>query len=139
MQIKLWLRRNDFHIISECNKLREKEYKTRQEWVRKVKFAVPADYNVKIKENETRDRCLDLARELKKLWNIKVMVIPTGALGAISKDLVKRLEEWEIGEQAETIKTEALSRILRRVLETFCNSDSNQKPPANLMLKTRQE
>ena len=29
-------------------------------------FAVPADRRVKIKESEKRDKCLDLARELKK-------------------------------------------------------------------------
>ena len=46
-------------------------------------FADPANHkiihkeNVKIKENEKGgDRYLDLAKELKKLWNIKMMVMP---------------------------------------------------------------
>ena len=50
-------------------------------------FAVSADYGVKIKENEKRDKYLDLARELKKLWNMKMMVIPIkiGALETVPK------------------------------------------------------
>ena len=39
-------------------------------------FAIPANHRVKRKESEKRDKYLDLARELKKLWNIKVTVIP---------------------------------------------------------------
>ena len=39
-------------------------------------FAVPVDHRVKLKVSEKRDKYLDLARELKKLWNMKVTVIP---------------------------------------------------------------
>ena len=54
-----------------------------------VDFAVPADHRVKLKESEKRDNYLDLARELKKLWNMKVTVMPTvtGALGTETKKL----------------------------------------------------
>ena len=38
-------------------------------------FAVPADLRVKLKEIEKKDKYLDLAREQKKLWNMKVMMI----------------------------------------------------------------
>ena len=38
-------------------------------------LAVPADHRVKIKESEKIDKYLDLARELKKLWNMRVMMI----------------------------------------------------------------
>ena len=138
------------HIISECCKLTQKEYKTRHEWVGKlipwelckkfefdymnkcsmhnlesvlenemhkllwnfeiqmdhlisakwydliiinkkrkrtgqtVNFAVLTDHKLKLKENEKRDKYLDLARELKKLWNMKVI----GALSTIMKGLV---------------------------------------------------
>ena len=34
-----------------------------------VYFAIPADHRKKLKECEKRDKYLDLARELKKLWN----------------------------------------------------------------------
>ena len=61
-----------------------------------IDLAIPADHRVKVKENEKRDKYVDLARELKKtLRNMKVMVIPTviGTLGTIPKSLVRRLEE----------------------------------------------
>ena len=40
-----------------------------------VDFAVLADHRVKLKESEKKDKYLDLAKELKKLWNMKVTVI----------------------------------------------------------------
>ena len=36
-----------------------------------VDFAVPADHRIKLKECEKKDKYLDHARELKKLWNMK--------------------------------------------------------------------
>ena len=54
-------------------------------------FAAPADHRVKLKESEKRDKSLDLARELKKLWNMKVTVIPIviGPLSTVTKGLVQ--------------------------------------------------
>ena len=176
------------HIISECSKLAQREYKTRHDWVGKVihwemckkfkfdhtnkwymhnpapvlenakhkllwdfniqtdhliparrpdlinnkkkkrtckivDFAVPADHRIKLKECETKDKYLDLARELKKLWNMQVTIIPIviGAFGTVTKGLLKGLEDLEVGGRVETIQTTALlrtARILRRVLET---------------------
>ena len=88
-----------------------------------VDFAVPADHRVKLKENEKIDKYLDLARELKKLWNMRMKGIPivVGALGTVPINLEKRLEDLEIRGRIETIQTTALqqsARILRRVLET---------------------
>ena len=70
------------------------------------------------------NKYLELAREIKKLWNIKVMImqIVTGELGTVTKGLLKGLEDLEIGGRVETIQTTALlrtARILRRVLETW--------------------
>ena len=50
-------------------------------------FAVPADYRVKLKESEKKDKYLDLAWESKKLWNRKVTIIPViiGVLGTVTK------------------------------------------------------
>ena len=75
-----------------------------------VDFAVPVDIRVKIKESEKGDNDLDLARELKQIWNLRVNVIGIviGALGTISKPLVKRLEDLEFRGQGKTIKTSAL-------------------------------
>ena len=63
-----------------------------------VDFAVPVDHRVKLKEYEKRDKYLDLARELKKLWNMKVTIIPIviGAFGIVNKGLLQRLEDLEI-------------------------------------------
>ena len=71
-------------------------------------------------KREKRNKYVDLTRELKNLWNMKVIVIPIviGALGTIPKGL----EEWEIRGQVEKIQTTALlrsARILRRVLQTW--------------------
>ena len=61
-------------------------------------FAVPANHKVKLKESEKKDKYLDLARELKKLWNMKVMVIPMviGTLGTVIKGLVQGFGVLEI-------------------------------------------
>ena len=60
-----------------------------------VDFAVPADHRIKLKECAKKDKYVDLARELKKLWNMKVTIVPIviGALGTITKGLLKGLED----------------------------------------------
>ena len=89
-----------------------------------VDFAVPANHRIKVKECEKRNMFLDLARELKKLWNMKVTIISIviSAFGTVTKGLLKGLEDLEVGDRVETIQTTALlktARILRRVLETW--------------------
>ena len=91
-------------------------------WI--MDFALPADHRVKLKENVKKDRYLNLAWELRKLWNMKVMVMPIviGALSTVTEGLVKGLEDLKIRGWVETIQTTALlrlARILRRVLETW--------------------
>ena len=78
-------------------------------------FAIPAEHGVKMKESEKIDKYLDLARELKKLWNMTVTVVPimVGALGTVPKGLEKRLEELEIRRRIEPIQTTALLRSAR--------------------------
>ena len=82
---------------------------------------------------------LDLARELTKLWNMEVMVIPVviGVLSTVPKGLVQG--DLEIRGRAETIQTTVLLRsawILRNVLETCCHSDSNEKSSTKGVKKT---
>ena len=89
-----------------------------------VDFAVPADHRIKLKEYEKNDRYLDFVRELKKLWNMQVTIIPIviGAFEAVTKGLLKGVRELEVGGRVETIQTTALlrtARILRRVLDTW--------------------
>ena len=77
-----------------------------------VKFAVPADHRVILKESEKKDKYLDLAKKLKKLWNMKVTVIPIviGALGTLTKGFVQGLEDLEIIGRVETIQTTAIGQ-----------------------------
>ena len=89
-----------------------------------VDFAVPADHRIKLKESGKKDKYLDLARELKKVWTMKVTIIPIviGTFGTVTKGLWKGLKDLEVGGRAETIQTTALlrtARILRRLLETW--------------------
>ena len=83
-----------------------------------VDIALPADHRIKLKECEKKDKYLDLARKLKKLWNMKVTIVPIviGAFGTVTKGLLKGQEDLE------TIQTTALlrtARILKSVLETW--------------------
>ena len=75
-----------------------------------VNFAISADNGVKLKENEKKDKYLDLARELKKLWEMKVTFVPiiNGALGTVTEGLIKGLEDLEIRGRVEIIQTTAL-------------------------------
>ena len=70
-----------------------------------VDFAVPADHRIKLKECEKKkDKYLDL-EELKKLWYMKVTIVPLviGAFGTITKWLLKVLGVLEVGGRVETI------------------------------------
>ena len=59
------VRRPDLMIINKKKKI-----------CKIVDFAVPADHRINLKESEKKDKYLDLARELKKLWNMKVTIVP---------------------------------------------------------------
>ena len=74
--------------------------------------------------SEKKDKYLNLAKELKKQWNMKVTIIPIviSALFTVTKGLVQRLEDLEIRGRVEIIQTTALlrsARILRGVLESL--------------------
>ena len=64
-----------------------------------MNFAVPAEHRIKLTESEKKDMYLDIARELKILWNMKVTIIPIkiGAFGTVTKRLLKGLEDLEVG------------------------------------------
>ena len=69
-----------------------------------VDFAVPADHRIKLKEREKKDKYLDLATELKQLWNMKVKII-SSVIGAFG--LLKGLEDLEVCGRVETIQITA--------------------------------
>ena len=73
-----------------------------------------------------------------------MVLIITGALGTITKGLVKGPEDLEMKGQVETIQTTALvrsDRILRRVrktLEDLLSFKLHEKPSANAGVKKKQ-
>ena len=71
---------------------------------------VPADHRVKLKENEKKDKYVDIGWELKKLWNMKVTFIRIviGTFGTVSKGLTNWLEDLEIRGRVATMQTTAL-------------------------------
>ena len=109
------------------------QQKNKKKTCKIVNFIVPADHRIKPKECEKRDKYLDLARELKKLWNMQVTIIPIIPIDIrwqlyqlqlvrLTKALLKGLEDLEVGGRVETIQTTALlrtTRILRRFLEIW--------------------
>ena len=52
-----------------------------------VDLAVHADHRIKLKECEKKVKYINLARELKKLWNMQVTIIPIviGVFGTVTK------------------------------------------------------
>ena len=80
-------------------------------------FAVLANHRMKLKENEKKDKYFGSARELKKLWNMKVTIIPViiGALDTVTRGLIQGLKDLEITGRVETIQTTALLRSARIV------------------------
>ena len=108
-------RRPDLIIISK---------KKKKENLQNSRLCCPGRPQDKTERMWMKDKYLDLARELKKLWNMQVTIIPIiiGAFGTVTKRLLKGLEDLEFGGRVETIQTTALlrtARILRRVLETW--------------------
>ena len=60
-----------------------------------VDFAVTADHWIKLKECEKKNKNFDFVRELKKLWKMKVTIIPIGigAFRTVTKGLLKGLKD----------------------------------------------
>ena len=111
------------HLISARRPDLIKKRKKKKRTCKIVDFAVPADHRIKLKESEKKDKYLNLARELKKLWNMLVTIKPIiiGAFETVTKGLLKGLKDLEVGGRMETIQITSLlrtTRIPRRVLET---------------------
>ena len=64
-----------------------------------VDFAVTVDSSLKIKESLKRDKYLEINRELRNLWNMRLKMIPIviDALGTVNKCSLRELDELEIG------------------------------------------
>ena len=87
-----------------------------------IDFAVPGDSRIEEKEKEKIEKYQDLRRELQKIWNVKVKIIPlvVCSLGAIPKQFGNRLKEIgitaEIGQVQKTVLL-GTARILKKVLQ----------------------
>ena len=87
-----------------------------------IDFTVPGDSRIEEKEKENIEKYQDLRRELQKIYNVRVKIIPlvVGSLGAIPKQFGNRLKEIgitaEIG-QVQKIILLGTARILRKVLK----------------------
>ena len=87
-----------------------------------IDFAVPEDSRIEEKEKDKAEKYQGLGRELQKIWNVEVKIIPlvVGSLGAIPKQFGNRLKQTGItAGRAQVQKTVLLemARILRKVLE----------------------
>ena len=87
-----------------------------------IDFAVPGDSRIDEKEKDKIEKYQDVGRKLRKIWNVKVKIIPlvVGSLGAIPKQFGNRLKQIGItGGTAQVQKIVLLgtARILRKVLE----------------------
>ena len=83
-----------------------------------VDFAVPADHRIKLKESEKKDKYLNLARELKKLWKMKVAIIPIGigVFYIVTKGILKGLENGHNTEKSPGNLRRLLTIILPIIL-----------------------
>ena len=92
---------------------------------------------MKMKESKKINKYLDIARELKKLWLIKVSVIPiiVYALEAVCKGLKKKRINWKSKIKSGLWDRLRSARILRRILEICCYSDSSERVPVKIGVK----
>ena len=81
-------------------------------------FALPPDHLMKITESEMREKYSDLARELRKLCNMKGTLLLT-VIGTVPKGFEREMEQLEIGWRIQTTALLRSARILRIVLGTW--------------------
>ena len=86
-----------------------------------IDFAVPGDSRIEEKEKDKITKYQDLGRELQKIWNVKVKIIPlvVGSLGAVTKQFGNRLKQICIMVGTAQVQRTVLlgtDRILRKVL-----------------------
>ena len=87
-----------------------------------INFAVSVDSRIEEKEKDKIEKYQDLGKELQKVWNVNVKIIPlvVGSLGAIPKQFGNRFKQVGIAVgTAQVQKTVLLgtATILKKVLE----------------------
>ena len=87
-------------------------------------MAVPEDGRMRANEDEKVEKYQDLAREVRKMWGVRIKVIPmvVEALGTIPLRLKENLKTIVVDTSIELIQRSVLlgsARILRKVLEMY--------------------
>ena len=87
-----------------------------------IDFIVPGDSRIEEKEKDKIEKYQDLGRELQKIRNVKVNIIPlvVGSLGAVPKPFGNRLKQIGITVRTAQVQKTVLlgtARILRKVLQ----------------------
>ena len=82
-----------------------------------IDFAIPSDRRIEDKVKDNKEKYQDLRRELQKIWNVKVNIIPlvVGPLDAIPKQLGNRLKQ--IGIKAGTTQVQKTLSVLIIIIE----------------------
>ena len=99
------------------------------------------------KKVEKLDEHLDLAREMKRLWNINVTVIPivVEAHGTVPKNLKKDWMNWRFVKRLKPSRPQHYKNWLRylegpwRSEATCCHSNSSEKPLTRAVMKNSRE
>ena len=87
-----------------------------------IDIAIPGDIRVSEKEKEKIERCQELKREIKRMWNIRsIKVIPlvVGTLGSTSKKLKKCIEELGIVISTALLQQNSTARGSSYIMEGF--------------------
>ena len=81
------------------NQPKQKKKKKRKENLQNCGFSRPSWPQNKTEGKWKEGSVPVLAREMKKLWNIQVTIIPIviGTFGTVTKELLKGLEDLEVG------------------------------------------
>ena len=84
-----------------------------------IDFAVPGGSRIEQKEKDKIEQYQELGRELQKILNVKVKIIPLAvcSLGAIPKQFGNRLQQIGITAGTAQIQKTVLLGILRMFLE----------------------
>ena len=90
-------------------------------------FLVSGDSRFKEKEKEKIEKYLDLKRELKKIWNVRLKIIPlvVGSLGAIAKQSSNRLKETGITAEKWQVQKTVLLGTANKLGNNNNNNNNN--------------
>ena len=108
-----------------------------------VDFAVSADHRVKLKKSENKDKYRDLFGELKKLWNMKDVYTNCNWCSWLIKQRIdtrtwKSEDEWISSKLLRYLDLPENWEESWRLEETYCHSNSNERPSANPDVKNSQ-